>query len=105
MNKKNIVAQVYSFTAKIEDIEFDIALLYNDSYEEKLASFVNNIRTPNGGTHEAGFRAGLTRVISNYNSQNGAAKEKDIKISGDDASEGLIAIVNILKKILLKQKQ
>ncbi len=94
MNKKNIVAQVYSFTAKIEDIEFDIALLYNDSYEEKLASFVNNIRTPNGGTHEAGFRAGLTRVISNYNSQNGAAKEKDIKISGDDASEGLIAIVS-----------
>lgn len=94
MNKKAIVAQVYSFTAKIEDIEFDIALMYNDSYEEKLASFVNNIRTPNGGTHEAGFRAGLTRVISNYNSQNGAAKEKDTKISGEDASEGLIAIVS-----------
>ncbi|WP_415397114.1 DNA topoisomerase (ATP-hydrolyzing) subunit B [Sulfurimonas sp. CS5] len=94
MNKKEIVAQVYSFTAKIEDIEFDIALMYNDSYEEKLASFVNNIRTPNGGTHEAGFRAGLTRVISNYNTQNGAAKEKDVKISGDDASEGLIAIVS-----------
>lgn len=94
MNKKEIVAQVYSFSAKIEDIEFDIALMYNDSYEEKLASFVNNIRTPNGGTHEAGFRAGLTRVISNYNTQNGAAKEKDVKISGDDASEGLIAIVS-----------
>ncbi|MBU0720040.1 DNA topoisomerase (ATP-hydrolyzing) subunit B [bacterium] len=94
MNKKNVVAQVYSFSAKIEDIEFDIALMYNDSYEEKLASFVNNIRTPNGGTHEAGFRAGLTRVISNYNTQNGAAKEKDIKISGEDASEGLIAIVS-----------
>ncbi len=94
MNKKEIVAQVYSFSAKIEDIEFDIALMYNDSYEEKLASFVNNIRTPNGGTHEAGFRAGLTRVISNYNSQNGNAKEKDVKISGEDASEGLIAIVS-----------
>ncbi|QOY52122.1 DNA topoisomerase (ATP-hydrolyzing) subunit B [Candidatus Sulfurimonas baltica] len=94
MNKKNIVAQVYSFSAKIEDIEFDIALMYNDTYEEKLASFVNNIRTPNGGTHEAGFRAGLTRVISNYNTQNGAAKEKDLKISGEDASEGLIAIVS-----------
>ena len=94
MNKKEIVAQVYSFTAKIEDIEFDIALMYNDSYEEKLASFVNNIRTPNGGTHEAGFRAGLTRVISNYNTQNGNAKEKDAKISGEDASEGLIAIVS-----------
>ncbi len=94
MNKKTKVASVYSFSAKIEDIEFDIALMYNDSYEEKLASFVNNIRTPNGGTHEAGFRAGLTRVVSNYNSKNGAAKEKDVKISGDDVKEGLIAIVS-----------
>ncbi|MCX6075461.1 MAG: DNA topoisomerase (ATP-hydrolyzing) subunit B [Campylobacterales bacterium] len=95
MNKKAVVAQVFSFSAKIEDIEFDIALMYNDTYEEKLASFVNNIRTPNGGTHEAGFRAGLTRVISNYNTQNGAVKEKDLKISGEDTSEGLIAIVSV----------
>ncbi len=95
MNKKAIVAQVFSFSAKIEDIEFDIALMYNETYEEKLASFVNNIRTPNGGTHEAGFRAGLTRVISNYNTQNGAVKEKDLKISGEDTSEGLIAIVSV----------
>jgi DNA gyrase subunit B len=94
MNKKAVVADVYSFSSKIEDIEFDIALMYNDSYEEKLASFVNNIRTPNGGTHEAGFRAALTRVISNYNSKNGGAKEKDVKISGDDVKEGLIAIVS-----------
>jgi len=94
MNKKEEVAKVFSFTGKVEDIEFDVALMYNDTYEEKLASFVNNIRTPNGGTHEAGFRAGLTRVISNYNSKNGAAKEKDVKISGDDVREGLIAIVS-----------
>ena len=94
MNKKALVADVFSFSAKIEDIEFDVALMYNDGYEEKLASFVNNIRTPNGGTHEAGFRAGLTRVVSNYNSKNGAAKEKDVKISGDDVKEGLIAIVS-----------
>ncbi len=94
MNKKTEVATVYSFSAKAEDIEFDVALMYNDGFEEKFASFVNNIRTPNGGTHEAGFRAGLTRVISNYNSKNGAAKEKDVKISGDDVREGLIAIVS-----------
>ena len=94
MNKKTAIAEVYSFSAKIEDIEFDIALMYNDAYDEKLSSFVNNIRTPNGGTHEAGFRAALTRVISNYNSKNGAAKEKDVKISGDDVKEGLIAIVS-----------
>ncbi|MBN2781718.1 MAG: DNA topoisomerase (ATP-hydrolyzing) subunit B [Campylobacterales bacterium] len=95
LNKKGvIVAQPYSFSAKIEDIEFDIAIMYNDSYDEKVASFVNNIRTPNGGTHEAGFRAALTRVVSTYNTQNGAAKEKDVKISGEDTGEGLIAIVS-----------
>ena len=94
MNKKTQIASVYSFSGKVEDIEFDIALMYNDAYDEKLASFVNNIRTPNGGTHEAGFRAGLTRVIANYNAKNGAAKEKDVKISGEDVKEGLIAIVS-----------
>jgi DNA gyrase subunit B len=94
LNKKQTVAQPYAFSAKIEDIEFDIALMYSDGYDEKVASFVNNIRTPNGGTHEAGFRAALTRVISTYNSQNGAAKEKDVKISGDDTGEGLIAVVS-----------
>ena len=94
MNKKTLVADVFSFNAKVEDIEFDVALMYNDAYDEKLASFVNNIRTPNGGTHEAGFRAGLTRVISNYNAKNGAVKEKDVKISGDDVKEGLIAIIS-----------
>ncbi len=94
LNKKTQVAQPYSFSGKIEDIEFDIALMYNDGYDEKVSSFVNNIRTPNGGTHEAGFRAALTRVISTYNSNNGAAKEKDVKISGEDTGEGLIAIVS-----------
>ncbi|MDD3506378.1 MAG: DNA gyrase subunit B, partial [Sulfurimonas sp.] len=94
LNKKQEVAKVFEFSSKIEDIEFDIALMYNDTYDEKVYSFVNNIRTPNGGTHEAGFRAALTRAISNYNSQNGAAKEKDVKISGEDTSEGLIAIVS-----------
>lgn len=95
MNKRQTVANVFFFSGKADDIEYDIAFMYNDSYEEKLASFVNNIRTPNGGTHEAGFRAGLTRVISNYNSKNGAAKEKDVKISGDDVKEGLITIVSV----------
>ena len=95
LNKKQEVAKVFEFSAKVEDIEFDIALMYNDTYDEKVYSFVNNIRTPNGGTHEAGFRAGLTRVISNYNAQNGAAKEKDVKISGEDTSEGLIAVVSV----------
>jgi len=95
LNKKEQVAAPFEYNAKIEDIEVDIAFMYNDSYEEKVYSFVNNIRTPNGGTHEAGFRAALTRIISTYNSQNGNAKEKDVKLSGEDTSEGLIAIVSV----------
>jgi len=101
LNKKSAIASSFVFSDRGVSadndenvVEFDIAFLYNETYEEKLSSFVNNIRTPNGGTHEAGFRAGLTRVISNYNSQNGNAKEKDVKISGDDVREGLIAIVS-----------
>jgi DNA gyrase subunit B len=94
LNKKEQIASAFEYSAKIEDIEVDIALMYNDAYDEKVYSFVNNIRTPNGGTHEAGFRAALTRAVSMYNSQNGNAKEKDVKISGDDVKEGLIAIVS-----------
>jgi len=94
MNKRTVVANAFEYNAQLEDIEVDITLMYNDAYDEKVYSFVNNIRTPNGGTHEAGFRAALTRAISNYNSQNGNAKEKDIKISGDDVKEGLICIIS-----------
>ena len=95
VNKKTVVATPFAFSEKIEDIEMDIAVMYNDSYDEKMFTFVNNINTPNGGTHEAGFRAGLTRVISNYNKQNGNAKEKDIPLSGEDVSEGLICVVSV----------
>lgn len=70
-------------------------MLYNDTYNENLLSFVNNIKTPDGGTHEAGFRMGLTRVISNYIEANASAREKDNKITGEDVREGLIAIVSV----------
>jgi DNA gyrase subunit B len=95
VNKKTVVATPFAFSEKIEDIEMDIAIMYNDSYDDKTFTFVNNINTPNGGTHEAGFRAGLTRVISNYNKQNGNAKEKDVNLSGEDVSEGLICVVSV----------
>ncbi len=95
VNKKAVVATPFAFSEKIEDIEMDIALMYNESYDDKTFTFVNNINTPNGGTHEAGFRAGLTRVISNYNKQNGNAKEKDVPLTGEDVSEGLICVVSV----------
>lgn len=95
LNKKEIVANSVFFSEKVEDLEVEFALLYNNTYSETLFSFVNNIKTPEGGTHEAGFRGGLTRVITNYIDQNANAREKDIKIIGEDVREGLIAIVSV----------
>ncbi|VYS91450.1 DNA topoisomerase (ATP-hydrolyzing) subunit B [Campylobacter ureolyticus] len=95
LNKKDIVAKSVFFSESVEDLEIDFALLYNTSYEEKVFSFVNNIKTPEGGTHEAGFRGGLTRAITTYITENASAREKDMKILGEDVREGLIAIVSV----------
>ena len=95
LNHKNSVTNVMSFSTKIDDVEADIAFMYNDGYSEIVNSFVNNIKTPDGGTHEAGFRAGLTRSIVKYLNKNANAKEKDTKITGDDVKEGLISIVSV----------
>lgn len=95
LNKKDVVAKSVFFSESVEDLEIDFALLYNTSYEEKLFSFVNNIKTPEGGTHEAGFRGGLTRAITTYITENASAREKDMKILGEDVREGLIAIISV----------
>lgn len=95
LNKANPVCKALSFSDFSEDVVVDVALMYNESYSENVLSFVNNIHTPDGGTHEAGFRAGLTRAITNYISSNASAREKDTKISGEDVREGLIAIVSV----------
>ncbi len=95
LNTKEPITKPIEIHDKVEDVEVDIALLYNTGYEEKVLSFVNNIRTPEGGTHESGFRAGLTRAISNYIAQNASAKEKNVKITGEDVREGLVAVVSV----------
>ncbi|MBM0637554.1 DNA topoisomerase (ATP-hydrolyzing) subunit B [Campylobacter sp. VicNov18] len=95
LNKKEALSKAIFFSVDEEDVNVEIALLYNDTYSENLLSFVNNIKTPDGGTHEAGFRMGLTRVISNYIEVNASAREKDNKITGEDIREGLIAIVSV----------
>lgn len=95
LNKANPVCKVLSFSDNSEDVAVDVALMYNETYSENVLSFVNNIHTPDGGTHEAGFRAGLTRAITNYIAANATSREKDTKISGDDIREGLIAIVSV----------
>ena len=95
MNKETAVCDAVSFNDTVEGVEVDIAVMYNDTYVEKTLSFVNNIRTIDGGTHEAGFKAGLTRSIVKYLNENAAAREKDTKITGDDVREGLIAVVSV----------
>ncbi len=95
MNTKKPLTTAQFFQGKADDIEIDIALMYCDSDSEKSLSFVNNIKTADGGTHEAGFRAGLTRSMSSYISKNANAKERGTKITGEDCKEGLIAIISV----------
>ena len=95
MNTKEPLSKAQFFQGQADDIEIDIALMYCDADSEKSLSFVNNIKTADGGTHEAGFRAGLTRSMASYIAKNANAKEKGTKITGDDCKEGLLAIVSV----------
>ncbi len=79
----------------IEDSKVEVALQYNDEYNEEIFSFANNIHNPEGGTHTIGFRTALTRVLNNYARKNNLLKEKDDNLTGDDTREGLTAIVSV----------
>lgn len=76
-------------------IEVDIALQYTDSYNEQIISFVNNVKTSDGGSHEVGFKTGLTKVFNDYARTNGILKNKDSNFDGSDAREGLTAVINL----------
>jgi len=95
MNTREPISTPQFFQGAADDIEIDIALMYCQADSDKVLTFVNNIKTPDGGTHEAGFRAGLTRSIASYVAKNANAKEKNTKITGDDCREGLIAIISV----------
>jgi DNA gyrase subunit B len=95
LNHKEQLTEVIAIKETVDNIEVDIALLYNSSYSERVLSFVNSIRTVDGGTHEAGFKAGLTRAVTNYINVNLNQKDKSIKVSGEDTKEGLIAVVSV----------
>jgi len=95
MNTKEAISNAQFFQGEADDIEIDIALMYCHADSDKVLTFVNNIKTPDGGTHEVGFRAGLTRSLSSYISKNANAKEKNTKITGDDCREGLIAVISV----------
>ncbi len=77
------------------DMNCEIALQYNDTYNENILSFANNIHTPDGGTHETGFKNALTKVINEYGKKFGLLKDGNEKLTGDDVREGITAIVSV----------
>ncbi|WP_067622052.1 DNA topoisomerase (ATP-hydrolyzing) subunit B [Alicyclobacillus acidiphilus] len=78
-----------------DDVTVEIALQYNDGYSSTLYSFANNINTGEGGTHEAGFKSALTRVINDYGRKNNLLKSNDGSLTGDDVREGLTAVISV----------
>ena len=85
---------IYCETTK-DDIGIELALQYNDGYNDTVFSFVNNINTHEGGTHLTGFKAALTRVINQYAQKGGFLKKADFTLSGDDVREGLTAVLSV----------
>lgn len=76
-------------------MEVDIALQYTDEYSENIISFVNNVKTGDGGTHEVGFKTAITKVFNDYARNNGMLKAKDNNLEGTDVREGLTAVINM----------
>ena len=93
-NKTPIHSDVVYMSGMKGDASAEIALQYNDGYNEFMLSFANDVRTPEGGMHETGFKTALTRVLNNYGMKNGIIKGDD-KVSGEDCREGITAIISV----------
>ncbi|MDM8213761.1 DNA topoisomerase IV subunit B [Enterococcus hirae] len=93
--EKDLLTPIIYFSGQKEGIEVEAAFQYNDGYSENLISFVNNVRTKDGGTHEAGFRTSLTRVFNEYARKAGLLKEKDKNLEGSDFREGMAAVLSV----------
>ncbi|HIX33587.1 MAG TPA: DNA topoisomerase (ATP-hydrolyzing) subunit B [Candidatus Gemmiger avium] len=87
--------QVIHLKGQQGDIMAEVALQYNDSFNELLLSFANNVNTPDGGTHEEGFKTALTRVMNDFGREKGYIKEKDDNLTGNDVREGLICVISV----------
>ena len=94
-NKKALHPKPMAFSTTKDDVEVDLALQYEDGYNENTFTFVNNINTHEGGTHLTGFRAALTRTINDLAKRAGALKKEDFTLSGDDIREGLTCVLHV----------
>jgi len=91
---KDVVSDsVFYVERQVEDSMVEVAIQYNETYVELVKPFANNVLTPDGGTHIAGFRSALTRVINDYARKSGLLKEKEENLTGDDIREGLTAVI------------
>ena len=96
LNKgKAEIHKVLSIGGNKEKIEVEIAMQYTDSYNENIVSFVNNVKTIDGGSHEVGFKTALTKVFNDYAKSNGFVKGKDKAFEGSDVREGLTAVISL----------
>ena len=94
-NGKTTLHKVLGITGEKEHIEVDIAMQYTDTYNENIVSFVNNVKTIDGGSHEVGFKTALTKVFNDYAKSNGFIKGKDKALEGSDVREGLTAVISL----------
>ncbi|HXT17957.1 MAG TPA: DNA topoisomerase (ATP-hydrolyzing) subunit B [Gemmatimonadaceae bacterium] len=93
--RKPLHADVMYVETSRDDVGIEIAMQYNDGYNENVFSFVNNINTHEGGTHLTGFKSALTRVINTYAQKGNFLKKADFTLSGDDVREGLTAVISV----------
>jgi len=92
---KKTLHNVISFAGSKSSIEVDVAMQYTDTYNENIVSFVNNVKTIDGGSHEVGFKTGITKAFNDYVKSNNILKGKDATFDGTDVREGLSAVINL----------
>ncbi len=92
---KNTLHKVLNFSGSKNGIEVNVAMQYTDTYNENIISFVNNVKTSDGGTHEVGFKTGITKAFNDYVKNNNLIKGKDTTFDGSDVREGLSVVINL----------